>query len=192
MPLNFQLPKSAQVETVGSRTFIKLEKTYLALSSLGLQALQSISIDPKVAARLPDEQFFQALPNNTTYSGFTLEVGESPTYANFETFKQAVKMRSHLDLTYLDQGIVTIKGATGDRLKLQYNLGNLLPKLAKNEVSVRWEDHFALYDSRSRDKAPISLGWKQGILRVKAGGYPFESLGRTHTFLYRLEEAKEE
>ena len=186
IPFYFQFPQTAQVETVqvktpqveiaGQITFVKLEKTYLALFSIQLQPFDpSPIINPQFTEAYPLEQTLQAIPNNATYSGFALEVGEFPTYANFDRFKQAVLQRSQLNLKRLDRGIVLLTGANGDRLQVEYNLENLLPKVSKNGASFLWQAHLALYDSQTKSKAPLNLGWKQGLLGIKAGKDLFTS-----------------
>jgi hypothetical protein len=178
VPFNFQLPRSAQIETIQKVTFIKLEKTYLALFPIHLQSLAPPSlINPKFTRAYPQEQLLQALPQEaqTPYSGFALEVGDAGTYADFAAFKRAIQGRSQLNLSQLAQGRVTLQGATGDRLQVQYNPENLLPQVTKNGIPFRWQDHFAIYNSQTQTQAPISLGWKQGILKVQAGNYRFES-----------------
>lgn len=178
VPFNFQLPRSAQIETIQKVTYIKLEKTYLALFPIRLQALAlPSSIDPKFTQAYPQAQLLQARPQEaqTPYSGFALEVGDAGTYADVAAFKRAIQERSQLNLSQLAQGRVTLEGATGDRLQVQYNPKNLLPQVTKNGVLFRWQDQFAIYNSQTQTHAPISLGWKQGILKVQAGNYRFES-----------------
>lgn len=178
IPFNFQLPQSAQIETINQVTFIKQEKTYLALFPLQLQTpVKSSLVDAKFAQSYPQEQTLQSLPAQASapYSGFALEVGERPDYLNFEAFKRAILQRSQLNLSQFDRGIVTLKGANGDRLQVQYNPQNLLPMVKKNNIPVLWQEHFALYDSQTKSKAPVDLGWKQGILKVKVGNEQFQS-----------------
>jgi hypothetical protein len=177
VPFNFQLPRSAIRETTQGITFIQLEKTYLALHPINLHSLIPRKIDnSKLAKAYPDEFTLHALPSSeSNYSGFALEVGESPTYRDFSDFKQATLQRSHVDLSRVDGGKVTFNGNRGDRLTLQYNLANLLPRLAKNGTPFHWQEHYALYANSNGTKSPLNLGWKQGVLRLEAGGHTFQS-----------------
>jgi hypothetical protein len=58
---------------------------------------------------------------------------------------------------------------------LTYNQINLLPRLIRNGQFHDWSKNFALYNSLSGDRSPVSLGWKEGKLTVKAGKYQFSN-----------------
>jgi hypothetical protein len=115
------------------------------------------------------------LTKEGSYAGFALEVGEAASGINFEQFKQNVRKKGHLNLGELEKGQVTLQGTRKENLTLTYNLGDLLPIIRKNGQKYPWERNFALYNSLSKDKVPISLGWKQGKLRVKTDQYEFTS-----------------
>jgi hypothetical protein len=166
----FQVPKTATVEINGDIWFVKLEKTWLAIRAIDLASPQVVP-NPSY----PDEITYQANPKENTYAGFALEVGEPETHGNYENFKNTITSKSQLDLTEINQGKIRLKSATGNTLELTYNRFSLLPILIRNGQFHHWLDNFALYNSLSRDKSPIFLGWKQGKLRVKAGGYEFSS-----------------
>ncbi|NJL40325.1 MAG: hypothetical protein HC899_28940 [Leptolyngbyaceae cyanobacterium SM1_4_3] len=72
------------------------------------------------------------------------------------------------------QDTVQFTSSTGTTLRLTHNPDNELPQIVRNGEEHNWSDHFALYQP-TEGNTPISLGWKQGTLRVEAGGEVFES-----------------
>jgi hypothetical protein len=182
-PFFFQLPKtampkarSATAEVESNIWFFKLEKTWLALRPINLTNYTPVPIqDGKYGPIYQQEQTYKAMAKGKNYAGFALEVGEEGASLSYEQFKASIKQKSQLDLSALATGKVTLKGADGNTLQLTYNPDYLLPVIERDGKRYDWSNHFALYDSQSRDGAPISLGWKQGKLRVKAGGLSFET-----------------
>ena len=175
-PFFFQFPKSAVVEIEQDHWFIQLEKTWLAISPINLTDCQTIQIKNKRYQRnYPQEQTCKATPQGNYFSGFALEVGEERSHKTYEQFKSSIHRQSDLRLNGLSTGNIELKGSGGKRLALEYNFQNLLPRLKRNGNPHKWTEQFALYDSQTINAAPITLGWKQGTLRVRAGGFFFES-----------------
>ncbi|MCA1994012.1 MAG: hypothetical protein LDL41_18495 [Coleofasciculus sp. S288] len=174
-PFFFQLPKTAKAEVDGGIWFFKLEKTWLAIRPINLNSYSEVAIEDEKAAKIySQEQTLKATTIGQDYAGFALEVGEQESHGNYEDFKRAVKAKSQLDLSDISTGTVQLTGATGNRLQLTHNSKNDLPILIRNGVAHDWSKYFALYQP-TEGKAPISLGWKQGRLRVEAGGSVFET-----------------
>jgi hypothetical protein len=174
-PFFFQLPKTAKAEIKGGIWFFQLEKTWLAIRPINLSSYSEVAInDDKIASHYSDERTLKAITTTKNYSGFALEVGEQESYGNYSAFKQAVKAKSQLDLRNISTGTVQLTGATGNTLKLTHNSKNDLPKIVRNGIEHDWSRHFDLYQPTD-GKAPISLGWKIGTLRVEAGGSVFEA-----------------
>jgi hypothetical protein len=123
----------------------------------------------------PDDNTYQALPTGNNYAGFALEVGEAATQGSYENFKSIFKQKSQVNLTQINQGSLLFKGSQGQSLQFTYNQVNLLPMLIRNGQKHDWSKNFALYNSLSRDNSPVSLGWKEGKLTVKAGKYQFSN-----------------
>ncbi len=168
----WQLPKTAKVEKDDNIWFIQLEKTWLALRLINLSSPEMIEIPN---SPYPDDNTYQALPTGNNYAGFALEVGEAATQGSYENFKSIFKQKSQVNLTQINQGRVLFKGSQGQSLQLTYNQINLLPMLIRNGQKHDWSKNFALYNSLSRDNSPVSLGWKEGKLTVKAGKYQFSN-----------------
>jgi hypothetical protein len=151
-----------------------LEKTWLAIRPINLTSYTPVPIqDGKYGPIYQQEQTYKAMTRGKNYAGFALEVGEEKAAGSYEQFKAAIEQKSRLDLRALAAGKVTLQGADGKTLQLTYNPDYLLPVLERDGKWFDWSRHFALYDSQTADGAPISLGWKQGKLQVKAGGLSF-------------------
>ncbi|MDB9431223.1 hypothetical protein PN482_20605 [Microcystis aeruginosa CS-555/01A07] len=168
----WQLPKTAKVEKDDNIWFIQLEKTWLALRLINLSSPEMIEIPN---SPYPDDNTYQALPTGNNYAGFALEVGEAATQGSYGNFKSIFKQKSQVNLTQINQGSLLFKGSQGQSLQFIYNQINLLPMLIRNGQKHDWSKNFALYNSLSRDNSPVSLGWKEGKLTVKAGKYQFSN-----------------
>ncbi|NJL82112.1 MAG: hypothetical protein HC890_02445 [Chloroflexaceae bacterium] len=175
-PFFFQLPKQAPLEKDGNIWFARLERTWLALYPLNLSEPEPLAIaDQKLAAHYRQEQTYRAVTQGGGYAGFALEVGEAGIDGDYERFKASVRQKSHLDLSQLAQGSVRLQGNQGASLQLRHNPKNLLPILVRNGQPWDWSKQLALYASPAATAPPLSLGWKQGALTVKAGGRRFQS-----------------
>ncbi|MEH2031856.1 MAG: hypothetical protein V7K67_19750 [Nostoc sp.] len=173
-PFQFFLPKSAKLETHNGVTFIRYEKTWLALTPINL-LLEGINTTAtqKIHSRYPDDQILTAVGTGKTVAGFALEVGEQETYGSWEQFQQSIVNKSLLNLKQVNRGVVEYQGVFG-QVKLQYQ-GSGLPKVWRNGHYHDWQKHFAVYQSTDGNKIPIDQGWKEGKLRVEAGGYQFQN-----------------
>ena len=189
VPFFFQLPKTAQVERENGIWFIQLEQTWLAIHPLNLADYQIVEIPNEKFAQLYEEEItWKAKTKGKGYAGFALEVGEQEI-SSYEDFKQDILSSSQLDVRELEKGKVGLKGINGQRLTLGYNPENLLPLVWRDGTQLaespstslrdqvaelhRWQDNFALYQTTGVGISPISLGWKEGILKVNAGGFSF-------------------
>ena len=174
-PFFFQVPKSANAEVEKDIWFFQFENTWLAVYPINLRSYTEVAIaDKKIAELYQQERTLKAVPNNGSYAGFALEVGEPATHGRYKQFKQAVINKSRLDLSLLAQGTVKLQGTTGETLELRHNTKNELPTVVRNGVAHDWLKHLDLYKPVAGN-GPISLGWKQGRLRVVAGGSTFET-----------------
>jgi hypothetical protein len=175
-PFFFQLPKTARAEIEEEIWFFRLEKTWLAIYPINLSAYTPVTIpNPKFSQLYRREQTLKAFTQGHSYAGFALEIGEQSSHGSYEHFKQAVKQKSQLDLSELINGNIKLQDAQGHTLQLIYNHPNLLPVIFRNGIKHDWSKHFALYNSLSKDNSPISLGWKQGELKIKAGELQFKT-----------------
>ncbi|RUR75739.1 hypothetical protein ACF3DV_28450 [Chlorogloeopsis fritschii PCC 9212] len=174
VPFQFFLPKSAKLETDNGVTFIRYEKTWLALTPINLK-VEGINhkATQKMSDRYPIDQILTATGTLKTISGFALEVGERESYGSWQQFKLSVLEKSRLNLSQIHGGIVEYRGVAGN-IKLKYQDSGL-PKVWRNGQAHDWKNHFAVYQNPDGGKTPIYLGWKEGKLSVDAGGYNFQT-----------------
>jgi hypothetical protein len=171
-PFVFQLPKTAGADIEEGIWFFRLENTWLAIRPINLGEYEAIA--PEDSEHYKDEQTFKAISQGNTYAGFALEVGEPNSHGDYAAFKQAIKNRSNLDLTQLPRGTVQLTSSTETSLQLSHNSENELPAIVRNGSPYDWSTNYDLYRPAAGN-GPIALGWKQGALRVEAGGEVFET-----------------
>ncbi len=169
----FQWPQSAAVQKLDDITFVKLEKTWLAIWPIRLEPLNPWQAEGKLAERYHHESFCAAATTGHSYAGFALQVGEEPADGSFEQFAARVTAGSKLTLTKLDKGEVTLISHQGHKLTLVHNRQNDLPHLFRHDQDHQWEKNFDIYKPLDAD-GPICLGWRRGTLRVTAGGQMFQ------------------
>lgn len=166
------VPADLQVETRNGVTFLRFEKTWMALWPINTE---NPAIDQSLRGKLknrPDDAAMSAKVKGSGASGFAVEIGEEPTHGNYERFRDAVLGKSKLDLSALAQGKVTLTGSDGAAVAIDITGGGQ-PRVWRNGKLHDWNAHRPLYQS-STGKGPVSLGWKTGSLRVEAGGHLFE------------------
>ena len=169
----FQIPKTAVSEIEDGIWFFKFEKTWLAVHPINLNSYTKLAIKGKKLEELyRDEVMLKATPKDNQYAGFTLEVGDKIT-SSYASFKESVKKKSKLDVSQIASGTVQLKGVNGNNLKITHNSQNELPTIVSNGVKYDWFKNYDLYKV-TEENNPISLGWKQGKLRVEADGLVFE------------------
>ncbi len=174
-PFYFQIPRSAKAEVESGIWFFQLEKTWLALRPINLNAYSEVAIPKeKFARKYPEEKTLGATTKGDGFAGFALEVGEEKTHGSYLDFKRSVKNNSRLDLNKSSQGEVQLIGMEGKSIAINYNQDNLLPFVIRNGEEHKWEDNFALYQP-TQGNIPVTLGWKEGTLRVEVNNSVFES-----------------
>lgn len=176
VPFQFFLPKSAKIERNLGVTFIRYEKTWLALTPINLK-IEGVNTaaTEKIREKYPDDQILTAVGNGGTESGFALEIGENETHGDWNQFQQSVLAKSRLNVSQIKDGIVEYQGVSR-KVKLQYQKG--LPKVWRNGSFHDWQNHYTVYQNAQGSKTPIYQGWKQGQIEVAAGGYKFTGVRR--------------
>ncbi|WP_204106593.1 MULTISPECIES: hypothetical protein [Spirulina sp. CCY15215] len=174
-PFFLQIPKTANAEIEQGIWFFQLDRTWLALRPIGLDKYTEVSIENKKYQEAYSEEItLKAEIIGDRYAGFVLEVGESETHGNYAQFKRNVKGKNQLNLQDLATGTVELQGTLGNTLSLSYQDRDRIPLVKRNGEIYNRLNHFELYRSLP-EGVPISLGWKQGTLRVEAGGKTFTS-----------------
>ena len=172
-PFFFQIPKTANAEIEGGIWFFQLERTWLALRPIGLTNYTEVTVEDRRYERAYGEEMtLKAESDGDRYVGFALEVGEPETHGNYTQFKQNVKRKNKLNVRELTTGKVELKGILGNTLSLTHPENDRRPIVRRNGEIYNWLNHFELYRSLP-EGVPISLGWKQGRLRVEAGDRTF-------------------
>ncbi|MFP4056203.1 MAG: hypothetical protein ACLF0G_04975 [Candidatus Brocadiia bacterium] len=172
-PFGFLAPRSAAARVADGTWFFELERTWLAVRPIGLQpyARQEAKkfhrgYDDYVVARA------ESAERKAPYVGFALEVGEAGAHPSAEAFRRAVKTQGKLDLSALDEGKVVLTGTDGHTLAMSHNPDSDLPAVVRDGQPMAWGKHFELYRPIGA-RGPIALGWREGTLRVEAGGEVF-------------------
>lgn len=192
MPYIWLIPADARISTDKGITFLQMERTWLALHPI---ALGPISLDEPRTRRLqfkhnrqgepetdkqgkpvPNGPYIHAAVLSASASadgfiGFAMEVGEEQTHGSFEQFRKAVLSQSKLDLAQLAAGQATLKASNGSTVQLDA----AAQRVWRNGTLRDWKDHWPLMQNADGGDSPVHLGYKQGKLRVEAGGAVFEA-----------------
>lgn len=179
----FFLPKDAPITDGPGVTFIQMPQTWLALHWINARPSgHDAAATAKVCGGkkpFPEDQVWRAEAGDGP-GGFAMEVGEPETYGDFATFRKAVLAKTRLDLSRLAQGEAHFQAADDTRVGVKLTNDGSLVVFRDGQIHD-WKAHAALWAGAG---SPVSLGWKQGILKVQAGGYTFEGRlsGGKYTF----------
>jgi hypothetical protein len=172
-------PKSAQIVADGPRVFFRLEKTWLALHLIGatnagvdIEATEQVcgASGKSKEPRFPDDRVWSASGDGSGPCGFALELGEPEIHGDFAAFQAAVNAKSKPDFTRRTAGEVQFTSARGERVGIRLAKEGL-PVVFRDGAEHEWKQHWNLWAGDAT--RPITLGWKQGELRVRAGGREF-------------------
>ena len=172
----FFLPRSAAIVNDGPRVFIRLEKTWVALHLInskggGIHAEATAkACGPKrdgEAPQFPDDHVWSAAGGGAGPCGFALEIGEPQTHGDFNAFRRSVTEKARLDLG--KAGEVHLAAASGERVGLRL-VPKGMPRVFRNGSELDWKSRWPLW---SGEGSPVSMGWRAGELKVKAGGREF-------------------
>ena len=179
-PVFFQIPQTVIPEFEQKIWVFPFEEAYIAVRPINLKLPVLVNLTkPTCLNRCSSyyqETVLRSNPSNqsTSYVGFALEVGEADDYGDLAAFKHAVQAHGQLNLSRLAQSQVKLTGSNDHTLGMTYN-NAALPVVVRDGVSRRWDQEWEVYrGADSRTESPVKLGWKDGTLTVKAGGYLFE------------------
>jgi hypothetical protein len=176
-PWLWVFPKSVQVETENAVTFLRADKTWIALHPLGLAA--PFKVDAELTAQLHaskdggkqwiNHQVLSARGNNSApFCGQAVEVGEGVDYADF---KAAVLAKSKADATHLAAGQAAYTTSDGHTVAL-----NASEDPAKTEVTRDGRPHDLAEHAKhlfAGETSPIRQDWRGGTLTVTTDGAAF-------------------
>lgn len=177
IPFYFFVPKQLAVSTEKGVSFLRTDKAWVAITPVNAVArgIDEAATKEVCAQKrpFPDYQIWAAQGSGTGPAALILEIGDSATHGTFEAFQKAVLAKSRADLSKLSSGEIHYTGSTGESVGLRLT-SDALPVVFRNGHQHDWATHNALYACTPESKSqPISLGWKEGILRVQAGGKTF-------------------
>jgi hypothetical protein len=181
-PYRFFSQKPVAQDTEGGVAFLRFEKTWIAIHPINLGAFTT-------ATWGKDGQYLSAPGTaGTPFSGFALEIGEEKTHGDYEAFKAAAKT-AKISWPEADKKLVRFEGAKGGSVQLDLS-DPKKPLFWRNGTPhIHEKEHLALFKPADGSKAPVSLGWKQRVLHVEAGGHVFHgelAENGTYTFTNTL------
>lgn len=174
-PFIFQRPVTARVVDEGGVRFFALQRTWIAIRPIRLNAAEPHTPNNEQIARwYSDERFDLCSPADKGYYGFAIEAGEMESHGSFDDFRRSVLATPGLDLTQLEAGQVKLTGVDNATLELHHNADHDLPVVIRDGVKRQWDSQLAVYRTLG-DRPLIEQAWKSGKLHVRAGGYAFET-----------------
>lgn len=172
-PFGFMLPGTAEVDTDGDIWFVEMEKTYLAIRPINLNRPERFEPSGKTAKRYGEELWLRADATGDGLAGFAMEIGEEPVHGDFGSFKRSVRDKQKVQIfSNRSDDDVKLVGTDGAELRMRYNRESDLPVVIRDGEEYDWMENFDLYKPVDAD-GPVSLGWKEGTLTVRAGGHEF-------------------
>ncbi|MDA3961328.1 MAG: hypothetical protein PF961_11105 [Planctomycetota bacterium] len=172
--------------------FVRHEKTWIALTPINLSWSKHAD-GSRVYAEAGD--ILHGLGKGGDYSGFAMEVGEAETHGDYASFVAAVVAKSKLSGTggewgYTGSqghsvGLKHVGGKPGmmvnkadqawvlDHIRSAEEVLAAYPVVTRDGEVLDWTTRFAQYQRLGAGDSPISLGFKQGVLRLQADGHRF-------------------
>ena len=178
--LHLAVPKAVTVRQEQGWTFVQGERTWLALKPINAtggavsEAAEKAAFANKEGkSRYPLDTVLEWLGDGSGPCGLYLEVGEQETHGAFDAFVKTVQAKSKVDSSALtDKRHVTAVGSRGEQVGLTMS-DKGKPQIERGGKPYDWKGHEMLYGTGSEGDSPVKLGWKQGVLEVKAGGKVF-------------------
>lgn len=166
-PWIWVIPKSIEVQHAGEITFLKGEKTWVAIRPLAatpckLDQQLTTSLEEDKKSRFPDHQVLSSKGQGQVFCGLAIEVGERESHGSFEQFQKSVQ-QAEVDTSELDQGVARYQSTDGKWLGIHWNDAPMNLGVWRNG-SRRDLKNTPLYES-----PVISAPWGQGKLTVKCG-----------------------
>ncbi len=160
VPFHLVMPKGIPATQENGVWFLDLGDSWAAVHGVKLSWKGIQPMKGKGSAR-------QALTGEGR--GFLMEVGDRQAFRNLEEFRKKVLAESRV---VLDAGRVQARMATGGTMSLTENGGEFV----RDGKQVNWDaERRDLWKPASGEGGPLSLGWKERRLQVKAGGHEYEA-----------------
>jgi len=183
-PWRWVVPESVQVSQHNGVTFLKCDRTWVAIRPLGTSQLrvdetESRRIAGGDKAPFPEHKVLSTTGRAEQYCGFAIEAGERQSHQDFATFRKQA-LAAEVDLERLRDGIVQYKAADGKWLGFHWNDNPHELGVWRNGKRHDWSRH-ARYLYRVEDPTqeeptpPIFARWGEGKLYVESGSQAFLS-----------------
>lgn len=156
--------------------FLEGENSWIAIRTHGIGSFEPVTQKGRDADRFRGQVVRHAPTlDGADFAFLTIEIGEKGEHTSFEAFRRAIHEKSELAF---DAGkrVVTLTGTDGRVLEAGYNPQNDLTRVTRDGVTRDWDNpaEWALWRTVGESDL-ISLGWKEGVLKVNAGGHSFIS-----------------
>jgi hypothetical protein len=169
-PWVWLVPERVGVEVHGGVTFLKAEKTWVAVHAVGLET--PVKVDEELAAKVQQRaagyQVLSGRGRGGGFCGLAIEVREDVA---FDDFRAQTRDRARVESTDLSRGRCGFIGSDGRRVELGFD-----ENASKTLVLKDGKPHdLAAHGSWlfGGDDSPIRHAWHGGVLTVKAGGAAF-------------------
>lgn len=176
-PFTFLLPQQARVQQRNDGWLIRLPQIWIMLYPINLGTFQPADVPAFLQQDWQSPRMMVA-QGEGNFVGYALVVHEIPQ----DHADVTIRLEDYqLDPDQINRGIVTLRRANGDDLRLAHQ-PDALPLIDRGDQRHDWSQHRALYQpARDDAAAPIQLGWRQGTLIVEAGGVRFEQTSPTRS-----------
>lgn len=170
-PFHFQVPETVRLSEENGIAYLDYGTVWIALRPL-LASLPAENPEATAAVKKPGVRILTAKGHGSP-CGFVVEIGDRASHGSFDSFRAKVA-GAKLDDAYLVSAFtVAYRDSLGRELSVIY--GDR-PQVRRDGV-LRDLTAGALWCDASGDprKGPLYLGWKEGSLRVTAGGHSFST-----------------
>lgn len=177
IPFYFLVPKDVVASASGGVVFLRAASAWVALTPLHAkpEGFDAAATAEACGGKrpMPGNQIWTARGTGEGPAALVLEIGDAASHGSFDAFRKAVLEKARLDVSKLGEGEIHYTGSTGTRVGLRLQAEGL-PVVFRNGKIHDWDTHRALYAGADGSRSnPVSLGWKEGALRVEAGGWSF-------------------
>ena len=149
-PWIWVVPETVDVEIEGGVTFLKCDRTWVAIRPLGTSLVEA---GPSLSRQLanakkscfPGHKVLSAKGHADSFCGLAIEMGENQSHGSFDQFVRSV-LAAKLDTSELHKGIARYKASDGKHLGIHWNddllnLGGLAqrktPRLSQCRALIR-------------------------------------------------------
>jgi hypothetical protein len=123
-------PQGAETKVKDGKYFLRLNKTYLAISPFPNQ---------KISHQVATEKNRQYIENQVPLgklAGFIMEVGNQYEQKSFVEFQDLIAKKTHLDTSKINSGKITYRSADGTLIDVDYQFQKTLPDWSVNNNPI--------------------------------------------------------